>query len=176
MPATRQTTATSDRLSQAILERQAGIFDVMRSVTDRNHRFTRSLIESARQGNRDLLEVGRRWAKRPTDVTGIYDAIADAVGNSQQRTIALSRECSRTSSRRSGRTVNWRQRTITCVAYCEGEENTSVPVFKRYLATSRLRRRPSTRMSAPSTCSRRSWRLTRLQGRISRIDAWQALR
>ena len=92
MPATRQTTATSDRLSQAILERQAGIFDVMRSVTDRNHRFTRSLIESARQGNRDLLEVGRRWAKRPTDVTGIYDAIADAVGNSQQRTIALSRE------------------------------------------------------------------------------------
>ena len=49
MPATRQTTATSDRLSQAILERQAGIFDVMRSVTDRNHRFTRSLIESTRQ-------------------------------------------------------------------------------------------------------------------------------
>ena len=50
------------------------------------------LIESARQGNRDWLEVGRRWAKRPTDATGIYDAIADAVGNTQQRTIALSRE------------------------------------------------------------------------------------
>jgi hypothetical protein len=92
MPATRQTTATTDRLSEAILERQAGIFDLIRSATDRNHRFTRSLIESARQGNREWLEVGRRWVTRPTDVTGVYDAIADAVGNAQQRTIALSRE------------------------------------------------------------------------------------
>src|SRR5881409_32578 len=92
MPGTRQTTATTDRLSDAILERQAGIFDVIRSATDRNHRFTRSLIESARQGNREWLEVGRRWVTRPTDVTGVYDAIADAVGNAQQRTIALSRE------------------------------------------------------------------------------------
>ena len=92
MPATRQTTATTERLSDAILERQAGIFDVIRSATDRNHRFTRSLIESARHGNREWLEVGRRWVTRPTDVTGIYDAIADAVGNAQQRTIALSRE------------------------------------------------------------------------------------
>src|SRR5438093_765757 len=49
MPATRQTTATTDRLSDAILERQAGIFDVIRSATDRNHRFTRRLIASARQ-------------------------------------------------------------------------------------------------------------------------------
>jgi len=92
MPATRQTTATTDRLSDAILERQAGIFDVIRSATDRNHRFTRSLIESARHGNSEWLEVGRRRVTRPTDVTGIYDAIADAVGNTQQRTIALSRE------------------------------------------------------------------------------------
>jgi len=91
MPPTRETT-TSDRLTDAILERQAGIFDSIRSTSDRNHRFTRSLIESARQGNRDWLEVGRRLITNPTDITGVYEAVSDAVGNAQSRTIALSRE------------------------------------------------------------------------------------
>jgi hypothetical protein len=30
--------------------------------------------------------------KNPADVTGIYEAFADAIGNAQQRTLALSRE------------------------------------------------------------------------------------
>ena len=92
MPATREATTTADRVSNAILERQASVFDLIRANTDRNHRFTRSLIESYRQGNREWLEVGRRWVKNPTDVTGIYEAVSDAIGNAQQRTIALSRE------------------------------------------------------------------------------------
>jgi len=91
MPATREAT-TADRLTNAILERQASVFDLIRANTDRNHRFTRSLIESYRQGNRDWLEVSRRWVKNPADVTGIYEAVSDAIGNAQQRTIALSRE------------------------------------------------------------------------------------
>src|SRR6266508_4374010 len=91
MPPTRET-RTSDRLTDAILERQASIFDSIRSTSDRNHRFTRSLIESARQGNRDWLEVGRRLITNPTDITGVYEAVSDAVGNAQSRTIALSSE------------------------------------------------------------------------------------
>ena len=91
MPATRETTAPG-RLTSAILERQAGIFDAIRSGTDRNHRFTRSVIESARQSNRDWIEVGRRWVSSPTDVSGIYDALSEAIGNGQARTLALSRE------------------------------------------------------------------------------------
>jgi hypothetical protein len=92
VPATRESTTAADRVTSAILDRQATVFDVIRSTSDRNHRFTRSLIESYRQGNRDLLEVGRRWVKNPTDVTSIYEAVSDAIGNAQQRTIALSRE------------------------------------------------------------------------------------
>jgi hypothetical protein len=91
MPATREAT-TADRLTNAILERQASVFDLIRANSDRNHRFTRSLIESYRQGNRDWLEVSRRWVKNPADVTGIYEAVSEAIGNAQQRTIALSRE------------------------------------------------------------------------------------
>ncbi|MBI2913545.1 MAG: hypothetical protein HYY03_06460, partial [Chloroflexi bacterium] len=52
----------------------------------------RSLIEGARQGVIDWLDVGRRWTKRPTDLVGVYEAASEAVGNSQARRLALARE------------------------------------------------------------------------------------
>lgn len=81
-----------DRFFDAILERQVTIFDAVRSNTDRYHRFTRSLIEGARQGGRDWTEVSRRWLLNPTDVVGVYETMSEAVGNSQARTLALARE------------------------------------------------------------------------------------
>jgi hypothetical protein len=82
----------ADRLFDSILERQTGLFDAARNVTERNHRFTRSIIEGARQGSRDWTEVTRRWIANPTDVVGVYEAMSEAVGNAQQRTLALGRE------------------------------------------------------------------------------------
>jgi hypothetical protein len=84
--------AAADRFFDSIIERQAGLYDAARSNSERNHRFSRSLIEGARAGSRDWAEVGRRWVTNPTDVIGIYEAMTDAVGNGQQRTLALARE------------------------------------------------------------------------------------
>jgi len=84
--------AANDRVFDAILERQAAIFDAIRSGTDRNHRFARSVIEGARQGSRDWAEVSRRLLASTTDATGVYEAISDAMGNSQTRFLALTRE------------------------------------------------------------------------------------
>ena len=83
---------TTDRFFDAVLERQANIFDAVRSNSERNHRFARSLIEGARQGSRDWTEVSRRWLMNPTDVVGVYEAMSEAVGNSQTRALALTRE------------------------------------------------------------------------------------
>ena len=85
-------TAAVDRLLNAVVERQATWFDAVRSSNDRYHRFNRSLIEGARQGTRDWAEVGRRALLRPTDVVGVYEAVSEAVGNSQARSLALARE------------------------------------------------------------------------------------
>jgi hypothetical protein len=82
----------ADRLFDSIVERQSTLFDAVRSSAERNHRFTRSVLEGARQGARDWTEVTRRWATKPTDVIGVYEAMSEAVGNAQQRTLALSRE------------------------------------------------------------------------------------
>lgn len=88
--ATRERTV--DRFFDGLIERQATIFDAIRSNNDRYHRFTRSLIEGARQGGLDWTEVARRWASRPTDIVGVYEAVADAIGNGQARLLALARE------------------------------------------------------------------------------------
>ena len=89
---TQTRTSAVDRFFDAFLERQATIYDAVRSATERNHRFTRSILEGARQSNRDWTEVGRRWLSKPTDLIGVYEAVSEAVGNQQSRALALSRE------------------------------------------------------------------------------------
>ena len=89
---TRTRESATDRIFDGILQRQATLFDVIRSSNDRINRFNHSVIEGARQGNRDWAEVGRRFASKPTDFVGVYEAAAEAVGNSQTRSLALARE------------------------------------------------------------------------------------
>lgn len=85
-------TSTVDRFFDAVVERQASVFDAVRSSNERTHRFSRSLLEGARQSNRDWAEVGRRWLINPTDLVGVYEAMSEAVGNQQSRALALARE------------------------------------------------------------------------------------
>jgi hypothetical protein len=87
---TRET--TTDRLFDYLTERQAALFDSVRANTDRYHRFNRSVIEGVRQSSLDWTEVGRRWLAKPGDLIGMYEAASEALGNSQQRALALGRE------------------------------------------------------------------------------------
>jgi len=89
---TRTRESATDRIFDGILQRQATLFDVIRSSNDRINRFNHSVIEGARQGSLDWAEVGRRWVSKPTDVVGVYEAAAEAVSASQTRTLALARE------------------------------------------------------------------------------------
>lgn len=89
---TRTRESATDRIFDGILQRQATIFDVVRSSNERVNRFNHSVIEGARQGSRDWAEVGRRWANKPTDLVGVYEAATEAIGNSQTRSLALARE------------------------------------------------------------------------------------
>ena len=81
-----------DRLYDVISERQESAFDAIRAANDRSHRFTRSVLEGARQGVRDWTGVARSWGQRPTDVVGLYESISEAVANGQARRLALLQE------------------------------------------------------------------------------------
>ena len=89
---TRTRESATDRIFDGILQRQTTVFDVVRSSNERINRFNHSVIEGARQGSRDWAEVGRLWASKPTDIVGVYEAAAEAIGNSQTRSLALARE------------------------------------------------------------------------------------
>jgi hypothetical protein len=90
--ATSSRETATNQLFDAAIERQVAIFDFWRSAADRYHRFNRSLIEGARQSAQDWNDVGKRWAANPTDLLGVYEAAAEALGNGQARTLALARE------------------------------------------------------------------------------------
>jgi hypothetical protein len=88
------TTRTSliDRYYDAVIERHATLFDAIRNGAERYQRFNRSLIEGARHNGQEWLEVQRRWLTNPMDLIGTYEAVSEALGNSQSRTLALARE------------------------------------------------------------------------------------
>lgn len=90
--ATSSRETATNQLFDALIERQVAVFDYWRSAADRYHRFNRSLIEGARQSTQDWSDVARRWANSPTDLLGVYEAAAEAIGNGQARTLALARE------------------------------------------------------------------------------------
>lgn len=81
-----------DRYFDAVLERQATLFDAIRNGSERYQRFNRSLLEGARHNTQEWLEVQRRWLTNPMDLVGAYEAASEALGNSQSRTLALARE------------------------------------------------------------------------------------
>ena len=88
---TARETAT-DRVFDFFLERQTALFEAIRASTDRTNRFNHSLIEGARQSSQDWVELGRRWLDRPTDLIGLWEGASEAIGNAQQRNLALLRE------------------------------------------------------------------------------------
>jgi hypothetical protein len=90
--ATSERENRANRLFDYLLEQQTTLFEAIRSSTDRYHRFNHSLIEGARQSSEDWTEVGRRWLDKPADLVGLWEGVSEALGNNQQRTLALVRE------------------------------------------------------------------------------------
>jgi len=84
--------STADRLFDAVIDRHDAAFHALKATTERRFRFSRSVIEGARQGGLDLVEVAHKWSQRPADVIGLYESLADAVGNAQARSLALAQE------------------------------------------------------------------------------------
>lgn len=91
---TRESTRESatDKVFDYFLERQTALFEAIRASADRTNRFNHSLIEGVRQSSQEWIEVNRRWLEKPTDLIGLWEGSSEALGNAQQRNLALVRE------------------------------------------------------------------------------------
>lgn len=83
---------TTTRLLDSLADTNDALIEALRAANERRSRFRRSLIEGARQGQRELLHLGRRWLEAPTDVFGFGEALAETVANAQVRALALAQE------------------------------------------------------------------------------------
>lgn len=77
--------SATDKLFDFLIERQASLFGVVGTATERYHRFNGSVIESARQSSLGWTDVGKRWLASPGDIIGLYEAASEAINASVDR-------------------------------------------------------------------------------------------
>ncbi len=83
-PASRRFTALTNRHMMA--------FYAVRKLAERNRDTANHAVESARLGVREWSDVGRKWAKRPDDLTGLLDDATQAAVNAQGRSLDVVRK------------------------------------------------------------------------------------
>lgn len=69
--------------------RQMMAFYTLRRLAEHNRNVAHQAIESARLGVREWSDVGRRWAKRPTDVIGLAGSATETATKVQARSLEL---------------------------------------------------------------------------------------
>ncbi len=80
-----------DSRFNAITNRHMMVFYTIRRLAESNRDTLHEAIESARQGAREWADVGRRWAKQPSDLTSLFAEATEAAANAQARSLALVR-------------------------------------------------------------------------------------
>lgn len=83
-PVSRRFTALTNRHMMA--------FYAVRKLAERNRDAANHAVEAARAGVREWSDVGREWAKRPGDLTGLLDGATQAVVNGQARSLDIIRK------------------------------------------------------------------------------------
>ena len=77
---------------EALNESSDALIDAIRAASDRGHRFTTAMIEEAQEGQRETVELARKWAAAPTDVSGFYSSLLEGATKAQGRALDITRQ------------------------------------------------------------------------------------
>jgi hypothetical protein len=91
---TTQTTQNSavDKYFEALTETYDAIIDAIKAGNDRGYRLSNSLLAEAQRGQREAVDLGKKFADDPTDLGGFYRAIMESSTRAQGRTLELARQ------------------------------------------------------------------------------------
>lgn len=81
-----------DKLLQALRESYEATRDAIKSGNDRGYRFSRRLVNEVEQGRRELVQLGRRFARNPKDTRGLYQASVDLARRAGSHSTDLARQ------------------------------------------------------------------------------------
>ena len=83
--------ATS-KFFEALNDSSDALIDAVRAANDRGHRVSTALIQSAQEGQREAVELTRKWLTAPLDIAGFYSSLIESATRTQGRTLDITRQ------------------------------------------------------------------------------------
>ena len=77
---------------EAINQSSDAMIDAVRAASDRGHRVSTAFIEAAQEGQREAVELARKWAAAPLDFFALYSAMVEATTKGQSRALEVTRQ------------------------------------------------------------------------------------
>ena len=77
---------------EALNESSDAMIDAIRAANDRGHLFAAAVIEDTQEGQREAVELARKWASAPFDVGGFYSSLLDNATKAQGRMLDVTRQ------------------------------------------------------------------------------------
>src|SRR5947209_11540948 len=85
-------TENVDKFFTAVNEAYDALLDAAKSANDRGYRVSRKLIDEVERGQREAIDLTRRFASSPRDVAGFYSGAVRSVTDAQGRALELTRQ------------------------------------------------------------------------------------
>jgi hypothetical protein len=81
-----------EKYFEALTESYDAIIDAIKAGNERNYRLSTTLLTEAQRGQREAVELGKKFADDPTDVGGFYRAVMESTTKAQGRALELARQ------------------------------------------------------------------------------------
>jgi DNA anti-recombination protein RmuC len=89
---TTKTSSALDKYFEALTESYDAIIEAVKAGNERGYRVSSNLITEAQKGQKDALELGKKFAEDPTDIGGFYRSMMEATTTAQGRALELARQ------------------------------------------------------------------------------------
>ena len=80
------------KLFDAMNESSDAVVDAVRAANDRGHRFSTAFIEQAQEGQREAVELTRKWIDAPLDFLGLLSSMTETTTKAQGRALDATRQ------------------------------------------------------------------------------------
>ncbi|MEX2226338.1 MAG: hypothetical protein WEB52_07815 [Dehalococcoidia bacterium] len=81
-----------DKYFEALTESYDAIIEAIKAGNERGFRISNNLLTEAQRGQREAVDLGRKFADDPTDVSGFYRAVMESTTKAQGRALELARQ------------------------------------------------------------------------------------
>ena len=84
-------TAT-DKYFDALTDSYDAIIDAIKIGNERGFRLSNNLLAEAQKGQREAVDLGKKLAEDPTDISGYYKSMMESATKAQGRTLEFARQ------------------------------------------------------------------------------------